>query len=178
MSGYVPPHLRGSAAVSPAPSAPPRTPGGGFGGGGYGEARTPGGGGRRDFDSSSYGGAFGGRRGPERQGGSGGTPAGTPARELAPDSASRGRGPPEAVFTEWLPPPHVACLTQEQVEDIRKRLDISVEVEAGQPLPAGPLESFDDMVRAQAALAHAARGCATRSPVPARWLRAAAAASG
>lgn len=48
---------------------------------------------------------------------------------------------------DWKPSETVLALTPEQVEEVRKRLNVNVEVEAGQPPAAAPIESFDDMVR-------------------------------
>lgn len=164
MSGYVPPHLRGAASGGDTPpprggggygdgggdrggsySAGPRT--GGYGGdrGGYGDGGRDGG---RD-----YGGSFGGARR-----GQGDAVSSSPA--AGRDETPRGRGPPDAVFLEWKPAAHVSSLTKEQVEDIRKRLDVIVEVEDGQPIAASPIECFEDMVRPHAACAAfaAARG--------------------
>ena len=167
-SGYVPPHLRGAATGGETP--PPRG-GGGFGDGGgdrFGGSAGPrtGGydrgndrGGYGDGRTGDYGGSFGGAR--RSQGDAGSSPAA--GREETP----RGRGPPEAVFLDWKPAAHISNLTKEQVEDIRKRLDVIVDVEEGQPVAASPIECFEDMVRpaaACAALAAARTATARQTP--------------
>ena len=173
-SGYVPPHLRGSATGGETP--PPRGGGGGgFGGdgggfgsagprtGGYGDARGGYGDSARG-DRGDYGGSFGGAR--RSQGDAGSSPAA--GREETP----RGRGPPDAIFLDWKPAAHISSLTKEQVEDIRKRLDVIVDVEEGQPIAASPIECFEDMVRPAAAcvrLAAARVAAARQKPQQPPW---------
>jgi hypothetical protein len=173
-AGYVPPHLRGAASGG---EAPPRGGGsdsyggggGGGGGGGYGGDRGGGGGGYGrpgggyggggggGGDRGDYGGSFGGgRRGDSRDDGYGAPSpgagrAGAGGGGGGEPEAPRGRGPPDALFLEWKPAEHITSLSAEQVEDIRKRLDVIVEVEAGQPTAASPIECFEDMVRRRAA---------------------------
>ena len=158
-SGYVPPHLRAGAAATETP--PPRGGGGGYGDGNerFGSAgpRTGGyerggdRGGYGDGRTGDYGGSFGGAR--RSQGDAGSSPA------AGRDETPRGRGPPEAVFLDWKPAAHISSLTKEQVEDIRKRLDVIVDVEEGQPIAASPIECFEDMVRPAAACAALAAAC-------------------
>lgn len=64
-------------------------------------------------------------------------------------AAQRGRssqGPAEAVFPAWKPSERVQALNEEQIQDIRQRLNVTVEVEQGQPMAAAAVESFVDMV--------------------------------
>lgn len=63
-------------------------------------------------------------------------------------SSRRGGGgpPPEAVLGKWQPSERVQKLDDEQIADIRQRLNVDVEVPEGQPPAAAPIESFIDMV--------------------------------
>jgi ATP-dependent RNA helicase DDX5/DBP2 len=139
MGGYVPPHLRGkgggdAGGSSSASGPPPRSgsfndlrsrDGGGGGGsrGGWGDDRGGGGGGG--------GGSFGARRPEPARGGGSRYPS----------------GPVESVFAPYDPSDRVKGLTEEQVADIRQRLNVTVEVPEGEPAAAAPVESFRDMVR-------------------------------
>ncbi|KAF6260713.1 P-loop containing nucleoside triphosphate hydrolase protein [Scenedesmus sp. NREL 46B-D3] len=62
-------------------------------------------------------------------------------------SSRRGGGgpPPEAVLGKWQPSERVQKLDEEQIADIRQRLNVDVEVPEGQPPAAAPIESFIDM---------------------------------
>lgn len=142
---YVPPHLRGGGAAPPsgAGSGPSVGSSGGDAGGrsGYGGARPP----RSDGPGGGGGDGFGGGAGRamsrsqstqsfgEGEGGGGG----------------RGgrRGPTPAVFGVWQVSERVAALDEEQIKDIRQRLNVTVEIEAGQPPVISPIESFKEMVR-------------------------------
>jgi hypothetical protein len=180
MSGYLPPHLRAPAA-SPAgasPSASPRSdasPRGDAFPRGDAYARRDGG----------YGGGFGRSSSFGSEPGSGRSGASNEqfAREAAP--AERRGGVPEVVPADWTPPAHVAGLSREQVENIRRRLNVVVEEQAG--ALTSPIESFDDMVRSAAPRAAAcaqglfpgsrrAVGCdlspPALTPSPSCWTRA------
>ncbi|WIA13020.1 hypothetical protein OEZ85_006630 [Tetradesmus obliquus] len=62
-------------------------------------------------------------------------------------SSRRGGGgpPPEAVLGNWQPSERVQKLDDDQIADIRQRLNVDVEVPEGQPPAAAPIESFIDM---------------------------------
>jgi hypothetical protein len=62
------------------------------------------------------------------------------------DERGGGRGPVEPVFIDWKPSERVQALTDEQISDIRQRLNVTVEVPEGQPPAASPIESFQEMV--------------------------------
>jgi ATP-dependent RNA helicase DDX5/DBP2 len=51
------------------------------------------------------------------------------------------------VLGNWQPSERVQKLDDEQIADIRQRLNVDVEVPEGQPPAAAPIESFIDMVR-------------------------------
>lgn len=61
--------------------------------------------------------------------------------------SSRGGPIPDAVFAQWTPSERVQALTEEQVHEIRQRLNVTVEVEEGELEAVAPIESFKDMVR-------------------------------
>jgi len=165
---YVPPHLRNQAPAE----APPASngggfndrgpPGGGFGGGGRGGMDYGGGfGGRRD-DGYGGGGGFGGRPGGGGGFGNGGGGGGFGGRPPAGDGYGPGRGgppgphggpgappprtgPPEVKFEKWEPSDRIKALSDKQINDVRTRLDITVEAPPGEPPGAPTIELFDDM---------------------------------
>lgn len=55
------------------------------------------------------------------------------------------RGPVEPIFKPWQPSARVQALTQDQINDIRQRLNVTVEVPEGQPPVVCPIESFHEM---------------------------------
>lgn len=55
--------------------------------------------------------------------------------------------PPEAVFAKWQPSERVQGLSEDQIADIRQRLNVTVSVAEGQPAIPTPIESFQEMVR-------------------------------
>ena len=57
-----------------------------------------------------------------------------------------GGEPPEAVFATWAPSERVQGLSEDQVKDIRQRLNVTVTVADGQPPIPAPIESFQEMV--------------------------------
>lgn len=61
-------------------------------------------------------------------------------------SSRRSSAPVEAVIGKWEPSPRVKALDEEQIADIRQRLNVDVEVPDGQPPATPPIESFKDMV--------------------------------
>eukprot|EP00850_Spirogloea_muscicola_P003264 SM000013S26433 [mRNA] locus=s13:288468:293676:- [translate_table: standard] len=145
---YVPPHLRGGGdGAASADTLPPGPGSGGRSGDYYGS----GGGGRDSRDSREYG-SFGGSRsfardrlplgdgardgvsGSYRDGGA--TPA--PAAAVRP-------GPPEVVWAKWTPSDRVNRLQQDQIAEVRTRLNVDVEVPPSTPSAPPAIESFDDM---------------------------------
>lgn len=54
-------------------------------------------------------------------------------------------GPADAVIGKWQPTPRVLALDEEQIADIRQRLNVDVVVPDGQPPAMPPIESFKDM---------------------------------
>lgn len=58
-----------------------------------------------------------------------------------------GRGSLEPIFIDWKPSERVQALTEEQIAEIRQRLNVTVDVGEGQPPTASPIESFHEMVR-------------------------------
>lgn len=151
---YVPPHLReGSGGGSEAPPERRLDRGfdrggdrGSFGdrGGGRGFAGGGASGGR---DYGNFGGARDSRggRGDREEGGHGDRGGGRRGDDRRPDTS----GPPpseEPNFEKWEPSLRVQAMSEKQVEDVRKRLNVTVEVTSGQPPAAAPIEGFDDMM--------------------------------
>ncbi|GBG84216.1 hypothetical protein CBR_g38188 [Chara braunii] len=60
------------------------------------------------------------------------------------------RGPPEPVWPEWEPSERVRKLPEDQIAEVRQRLNVSVDVAEGSPPPPSPIESFEDMCLATA----------------------------
>lgn len=54
-------------------------------------------------------------------------------------------GPPEPNFASWTASERVLSLSEDQVADIRQRLNVTVEVRPGQPPAMAPIESFQEM---------------------------------
>lgn len=97
----------------------------------------------RDRDSSSRGGGWGRDEPPRRMQK---TPSAGNLDSRGP-APRRGAGPPpEPVLGKWQPSERVQKLDEEQIADIRQRLNVDVEVPEGQPAAAAPIESFVDMV--------------------------------
>ena len=71
-----------------------------------------------------------------------------PSYGSMPRNASHGRlgGPEPAIFIEWQPSERVQALSEEQVVEIRQRLNVTVDVGQGNPPAAPPIESFQEMV--------------------------------
>ena len=151
---YLPPHLRGGSGD---PGSGSDSDGGRGGGrGGSWDSRDRDGGGsygrddRRDGGGSRYDDRRGGDRyGDDRRGG------GDRYDDRRSDSrrgsevdlsaaASRGRYPP-AIFPKWKPSERVQALTVNQIEEIRRRMDVTVECKEGDEA-APPVESFEDMM--------------------------------
>lgn len=154
---YVPPHLRSSAASaaasasspSPSSSGPPRrTTSGGwdnfssnssnhYSGGSreYG-SRYPNPRNNRDLPSSTTSSAF-------RVGsGSAGVPQ---ANGAGRRGDSRSLGPPETVWLTWQPSDRILQLQEEQIAEMRARLNVDVEITVGTPPAPAPVETFEDM---------------------------------
>lgn len=53
----------------------------------------------------------------------------------------------EPVFATWLPSERVQGLSEDQVKDIRQRLNVTIQIADGQPAVPAPIESFQEMVR-------------------------------
>lgn len=134
---YVPPHLRGKegAAAPSAPAGPPsESSGRGFG------SRNDGGG-YRDGGSMSRNSSYGNL---SRTGSYSQMPrAQSYGRNLNEESR---RTPVEPVFADWQPSERVKGLTEEQIAEIRQRLNVTVQVKPGQPAAQPPIESFQEMV--------------------------------
>lgn len=128
--GYVPPHLRDGAVQAPPSSS--------AGGGGSGSSF--GGGNSSAFGARGRDASFG--SGMPRTGSSSSFGDG-PSRS----NSSRSVVNVEPVFVKWQPSDRMLSLNAEQILDIRSRLNVVVEVPAGQPDCATPIESFKEMVR-------------------------------
>lgn len=128
---YQPPHLR-NGGTGEAPPADSRS-GGSFGG--YGRRSD----GPRDSGGRDYGSSFGSRDGSRvdssKRSEATSTSNGTSSR-AAPVT-------PQAVFPEWQPSKRALNMSEEQIQEARERLSITVE---GETSTSVPLESFDDMV--------------------------------
>ena len=179
MSGYVPPHLRGGGGGSERP--PSSSGGGGYDrGGGYGD-RGGGYGGGGDRGGGSYGGSFGGRDSRGGEGGSyssrggdyGGSGSGGGERGGAGGSEPGAR--PAARREAWKPSARCLALTEEERAEIRKRLNLTVDVPAGQAAAEMPIEVRGRAVCACSPAAQgdafgaranscAAGGCGTQQP--------------
>ena len=120
--GYVPPHLRGAGGASD-------------GGGGRARRRARASGTARDARATRATAidAIDRRR--------------TAARSRrAADGGRMDRAP---VFATWRPSARVEALTEAQTTEIRERLGVTVEVEAGEPAVPSAIESFEDMTLAR-----------------------------
>ncbi|MEW5298857.1 MAG: hypothetical protein WDW36_001934 [Sanguina aurantia] len=125
--GYVPPHLRdGAVQAAPSSSAGGGANGSSFGGG----------------NSSAFG-----ARGRDASFGSGVPRSGSNQNFGDGPSRSNSTRPVnvEPVFVKWQPSDRMLSLNAEQIIDIRSRLNVVVEVPAGQPDCATPIESFKEM---------------------------------
>lgn len=128
---YIPPHLRSGAAPSSPAAPPPRDAG-------------------RDFSSRDYGSSFSSSRGARSSSSSslnGFTSTldnGFP-RSSSRRSESRGLAPPDVVWPKWQPSDRVQRLQQEQIAEVRQRLNVDVEITAGTALALAPVETFEDM---------------------------------
>eukprot|EP00271_Cylindrocystis_brebissonii_P014082 TRINITY_DN350_c0_g2_i1.p1 TRINITY_DN350_c0_g2~~TRINITY_DN350_c0_g2_i1.p1 ORF type:complete len:582 (-),score=111.25 TRINITY_DN350_c0_g2_i1:1076-2821(-) len=137
---YVPPHRSSAPPSDGPPSSGERGGGGrgyGAGGGSFGSSR-----------SRDYGGSFSSSRGRDRDGGreingsSEGAGGGTsmPRRPLDSKSAR-----PEPVWPKWQPSERIKKLMDEQIAEVRQRLNVAVEIPAGSATCPAPVESFEDM---------------------------------
>ncbi|CAI5473054.1 unnamed protein product [Closterium sp. Yama58-4] len=143
---YVPPHLRNSAGGSGGGSAPPSSSLGSRSDppGRYGDRNDYG-----SFGSRSYGSRDrderrdrddrGSRDGGIRDGGSSSFSSSRRPVE------TRGSGPPEPVCPAWKPSDRVIRLQEDQIAEVRARLNVTVEVTPGTGVAPAPVESFDDM---------------------------------
>lgn len=144
---YVPPHLRDGGATGGRAAAPPPPAGGGF-------SRS-----ERDREYSSFGGGARNRDldlGRDGYGSGGGSSFGRgPGRDLpgngfgGPGKRSgeggRGGGLPEPEWPKWQPSDRVLRLQSDQIEEVKKRLRVDVEVTPNTPPAPAPIESFEDM---------------------------------
>eukprot|EP00798_Chlamydomonas_sp_ICE-L_P028737 gene28737-31915_t len=153
---YLPPHLRkDSAAVSETGATDGGSSfrsdrGGSFGGGG-------GGGGSGGFRSGGSG--YSSRLPHSSSQASIGSGAGSLSRSGSSAQVNNEQGPRsgmsrsgstatikiDPVFLDWQPSDRVLALKEEQINEIKQRLSIKVEVREGQPPAASPIESFQDM---------------------------------
>ncbi|KAL5710074.1 RNA helicase [Ranunculus cassubicifolius] len=60
-------------------------------------------------------------------------------------SGTRAPPIPEPVFQQWKPSERVLSLKPEQIEEVRLRLNVDVNVPSGSPPAPAPIESFTDM---------------------------------
>eukprot|EP00877_Chromochloris_zofingiensis_P000286 jgi/Chrzof1/10258/Cz04g34160.t1 len=60
-------------------------------------------------------------------------------------STRRSGQPAEVVMAQWQPSERVQALSQEQIAEIRDRLNVDVEVPEGEEIAAAPIESFKEM---------------------------------
>lgn len=135
---YVPPHLRGGSAPAPsndsrAGTAPPSSS--------QREERGPG-------SSASYGG-FGGssRREPDRPASQSAASNGFARTGSSKSVTANGSSQPKFKISPWKPSERVAAMTQDQILETRRRLNISIEAEGEDYVSITPIESFVDMVR-------------------------------
>jgi hypothetical protein len=127
---YVPPHLRGgSSEKAPATSSAPSGRSAS-----YNDLAS------HERSSGGRGDGLAPRRGP----GLPRTPSTSSVDGLR--NNSRRGGPVAAVIGRWEPSERVKALNEEQVAEIRQRLNVDVEVPPGQPPAPPPIESFKDMV--------------------------------
>lgn len=148
---YVPPHLRNRDSASGAqPSSSDtgdRQESSGYGGG-RGGGRYDGGGrgGPRDGTYSPHGGMSrsSSYQSLPRNSSYGNLPRNASYGRLAD---SERRGPTEPIFVEWKPSERVQGLSDEQIAEIRQRLNVTVQVPSGKNNAVSPIESFKEMVR-------------------------------
>lgn len=154
---YVPPHLRNRTEGSQdngnnnatSTSKPEYSPRGSSYGGGGGYSRG------NDYNRSSKPSGDGAASGMSRNTSYGNLPR-APSYGQMPRNQSYGRGlsdeggkrvPHEPNFIDWKPSERVQSLNDEQIAEIRQRLNVTVEVGPGQPPATSPIESFQEMVR-------------------------------
>ncbi len=121
MPSYVPPHLRGGGgATRPPPQNDEPS--------------------RREHSSRVYSDRDAGRGSMQR------TPSTNSMQHGSNASFGDHQRPMEAVWCSWQPSERVQGLSDEQIADVRERLNISVKVPDGQPKAAAPIESFQEMM--------------------------------
>lgn len=143
---YVPPHLRsraGAAAAalsppssSPLPSRRSSTAGSWDNSSNYSSSR--------DYYGSSFSNP---RSRDSSRGGGGGSVI---INGGGPDNGrrrgeARGLAPPDVVWLTWQPSDRIRRLQQEQIAEMRARLNVDVEITAGTPPASAPVETFEDM---------------------------------
>jgi len=62
----------------------------------------------------------------------------------APPSTVSSPAPP-TVFPKWKPSERVSKFTEEQIKEVRTRMNVTVDFEDGEPLAPPPIETFEDM---------------------------------
>eukprot|EP01018_Ginkgo_biloba_P004560 Gb_40721 [translate_table: standard] len=146
---YVPPHLRnGAGAAAAAASAPihyaSRTMDSGLSrtldgsrDGFYGTGKSSG----NTTGSRDYGSNFGNSNRRGANGHEDGNNAGFSQRR----PEARGLSVPDSVSPIWQPSERVRRLQDEQIEEVRARLNVDVEITPGTPPAPAPVESFEDM---------------------------------
>jgi ATP-dependent RNA helicase DDX5/DBP2 len=136
---YVPPHLRGAGAQDKAPPQPPSS-----------TTRSSS---FNDLASHDRGNSSGRFDAPRRGAGLNKTPSTNNIDGLR-GSGRRTNQSAEVVIGTWQPSERVQALNEEQIADIRQRLNVDVEVPPDEPPAAAPIESFLDMVSAKAEQRH------------------------
>ena len=131
---YQPPHLRNGGTGS-APPSDSRN------GGSFGSYGRRGDGPRDSASSRDYGSSFGSRDVSRSDSGKRSETSAT-----VNGTSSKSSAGPQAVFPEWQPSKRALNMTEEQIQEARERLNISVE---GETTSSTPLEAFDDMVSIQ-----------------------------
>ncbi len=150
---YIPPHLRAGAGSNATGVAKARDGGGGSSSSGsnrdhyYGGSFGGGGAARRSESlssngSSSYGQGVG--AGSSRDGGGGASSAAAAGGKKV-ESSRGGVVLPDVVWPKWQPSERVRRLTEDQIQEVRARLNVDVEISPDMPPASAPIESFEDM---------------------------------
>ncbi|CAM6017881.1 unnamed protein product [Sphagnum balticum] len=126
---YVPPHLRAGAASIPAEVSKGRD------------------GGRSSGGIRDYGGGFGGARRSESLSANGnyGQGSGRDGSSAGKKIESRGVVLPDVVWPKWEPSERVRRLNEDQIAEVRARLNVDVEISPDSAPASAPIESFEDM---------------------------------
>ncbi|KAJ7547940.1 hypothetical protein O6H91_08G110700 [Diphasiastrum complanatum] len=146
---YVPPHLRAGVSKPPQESASLGS------GASFADAGSRDWGGSRSSVGSSgggreYGGSFGGSRGRDSRDWSSNGYGNGHGRDGGLQQSRKtevrgGSALPEVVWAKWQPSDRVRRLQQDQIAEVRARLNVDVEITPGTGLAPAPIESFEDM---------------------------------